>query len=276
MSRRPQTRLAALALLPLLSSAALAEAPRTVTAHGHAEASAPNDSAEVVVGVRATGEDAPRTANRVDAAAQVVVEAMARAGVARGDVATVGYELAPQSPLAPDQARPQGPLGHPFEARVWFAATVADGHRAGAVLAAAIGAGATDVGGIRMVPRRDPARDVRLRAEAVRDAHEVAVAMAEAAGSRLGPVRSIAPSGGGVVRPAPPAPRPAPSARAVAPPPVLGEATTVSADVDVTWDVAPEGVTIDCRGDCSSNLPLFFPSDAPRPPATTTAPVPAR
>ncbi len=195
----------------------------SVSASGHAGIHVGYDTATLSLGVTTHAPTAPAASDQVDAAGHAILDALARVGVPAGQVETVDDEVGPM-PAEPGRPRPPG-----YQARIGYAVHVDDVTRVGAVLAAAVAAGANDVGGIAFGARSDRQREERLLAEAVTDARARADAMAKAAGMRLGNAISIQSTGGRLLA------APMLAAGSARSSPVPSGGTDDAVDVETTW-----------------------------------------
>jgi uncharacterized protein len=136
---------------------------------------------------RAAAEQNARTMDRV-------IRALATAGVARADIRTGAYTLFPQyaQPDRPPIPRPEAGAEEPrivgYRVRNALNIRTRDLERVGALIDAALGAGANRFDGLRFTLQDDEAaRDQALRAAAAR-ARRTAETMAVALGVELGPI----------------------------------------------------------------------------------------
>lgn len=139
----------------------------TITVSATGEASAPPDRALVRVAVTATGDDAGTVREDIAADADALREALADAGVAEGAYETTEYRIA--EPRRPPERR-DGPAPA-YRGVHGFEVTLSDPDRTGAVVDAAVDAGA-EIDGVEFT-LSDAARN-ELRGEAIE------VAMADA------------------------------------------------------------------------------------------------
>lgn len=174
----------ALAAPAWATSSAVRAAARTVTVIGSGTATAVPDATGWTFGVTARGETARAAQSTAAAAAAKLIAAVEAAGVADRDVQTQGIALGPRR--SNDGTRIVG-----WEASNTVSVTVRDVSRSGAVVDAAVGAGATDVSGPAFTVAGQAAleRDALTRAFAA--ARAKAQALARQAGARLGRPTSI-------------------------------------------------------------------------------------
>ncbi len=226
-ARRPL--LAACAAMALTVGPAMAQETATVTAHGAARDRIENTVADVRLGVEAQAPAAPDVQKALTSGLTPLLAYLRDAKLAR--LRTSGLMIQPTPQPVPGQP----PQSAGFTGRASISFEVEAG-RLGAVLDGALGQGANMVDGLALRPREsemDAARN-RLAAEATRTALAQAKAVAEAAGLRLGPVKSIA------IEPGQGVPRPM-MARAASAGPMPTEAgdSEVSASVTITAALAP-------------------------------------
>jgi uncharacterized protein len=173
-----------LALL-LLVPAANAQAPaRTISVTGEGSVTAANDTARLGLGVVARGATRPAALRRSSARLRRVLAALRDLGVADPDLRTRAVSVAPRRDRR--GRRLQG-----FLARGGVTAIVRDVTRTGAIVDAAVSAGAASVDGPRFFI--DDPRAVLRRAlvAAFGDARDKAAALAAEAGLTLGRAVSI-------------------------------------------------------------------------------------
>jgi len=160
---------------------------RTVTVTGEGTATTVPDHASFQFGVDARAETAKDALGRMSEEAAAVIAALKSAGVPSADLQTTGVSLSPQSSR-------DGTTIIGYSASNSVSATVSLA-KAGAVVDAAVNAGADSVSG--------PGLDTSERAELYRDALKQALAnakakadaLAAAAGVQLGAVQTVAEQG---------------------------------------------------------------------------------
>ncbi|MFW6080174.1 MAG: SIMPL domain-containing protein [Gemmatimonadota bacterium] len=182
-----------LLLLPLPSSADAQQPPpdiRTVAVEATGAVEWEPDQAVVHAAVETFAETADAAARENARITRSVIDALRDAGVADDRIRTLGYGVQPQYDV---QRTPDGPdrriVG--YRAINTIEATIVDLERVGAVIDAAIDAGANRIAALRFeLSEPEQARREALR-RAVATAHADASAIAEAAGLRLGPVMRV-------------------------------------------------------------------------------------
>jgi uncharacterized protein len=171
--------------LLLLVPAANAQAPaRTISVTGEGSLTAANDTARLGLGVVARGATRPAALRSSSARLRRVLAALGELGVADRDLRTRGVSVAPRRDR-------RGRRLPGYIARGGVTAIVRDVTRTGAVIDAAVSAGAASVGGPRFFI--DDPRAVLRRAlvAAFGDARSKATALAAEAGLTLGPAISV-------------------------------------------------------------------------------------
>lgn len=175
--------LCALLLLPA-GAGAQEPAQRTIAVAGEASLTARNDAARVGFAVRARARSRPEAVDRSSARLRRTLGALRAAGIVDADLRTGAVSV---SRRRNRRGRPVGP----YEARQSVRAVVRDASRAGAVVGAAVRAGATPVEGPSFFLADPKALFRRALAAAFRDARANAARLAGEAGLRLGPAISI-------------------------------------------------------------------------------------
>ena len=181
---------AVLALLLLAPAAPAQEtepAPRTISVSGEAVSTAANDTAAFRFGVVAARSTPNAALLAVSRSMRRVLEAVQAQGVEARDIQT--RDVSVRRVLS--RPRRGGPRLVSYRARNSISVIVRDVSRSGAVVDAAVGAGATDVDGPRLSFSGTPRLYREALAAAFRDAREKAEALAAEAGMRLGRPLSI-------------------------------------------------------------------------------------
>jgi uncharacterized protein len=176
---------AALLAVLLLVPAAGAQAPvRTISVTGEGSTRAANDTARVGFGVEARGATRPVALRRSSARLREVLAAIRRLGVADADLRTRAVTVARRRDR-------RGRKLPGYIARGGVTATVRDVSQTGAVVDAAVDAGAASVAGPRFFIDDPNAALHRALVAAFRDARTKAAALAAEAGLTLGQAISI-------------------------------------------------------------------------------------
>ena len=167
---------------------------RTVTVTAVATVEREPERARLLLAVESTGTTAEQASQANAAKMDALVAALRRLGISGPLVRTVSYQLTPQYARDP-RAQPVEQQGPPrivgYRALNMVQVTIENVARVGAIIDAAIQAGANRVAGLDF-ELKDP-QSARLEALrlAVAKARGEAEAMAQAAGQRLGPPLNI-------------------------------------------------------------------------------------
>ena len=173
----------------------------TVLVTGRGEVSAKPDRAVVRLGAMAQDEKAAAAQQRVNQLLQQILEKIKGAGVPEERIQTVGLTL---NPVYEQQAQRPGHLMPPiigYQAANTVQVQLDDLTQIGAVIDAALAAGANHLEGVSFELKDDAARRRDALRKAVADAKEKARAIAEAAGHNLGDIVEITEGGLDIVRP---------------------------------------------------------------------------
>jgi uncharacterized protein len=184
MSRVVAAAAAVLAVLVLVPAASAQAPVRTISVTGEGSTRAANDTARVGFGVEARGATRPVALRRSSARLGAVLAALRRLGVADPDLRTRGVRVVRRRDR-------RGRKLPGYIARGGVTATVRDASRAGAVVDAAVDAGAASVDGPRFFIDDPNAALHRALVAAFRDARTKATALAAEAGLTLGQTISI-------------------------------------------------------------------------------------
>ena len=202
----------------------------SITVVGSGTASARPDTAEVSTGVVTQAPTAAQALAANNAAMDKVLKAVAALGIADKDVQTTNVSVTPLRRQGRQEAQPPEITGYEVSNQVRV--KVRDLRGLGRLLDTLVAQGANSLGGISFsVDDPAPVMD-QARTKAMADARRKAEVYAQAAGLRLGAVRSIRESTGGVPRFGGEMPRMAMSAVPVAP----GE-QEFQASITVTYEL---------------------------------------
>ena len=174
------------------SSTAIAAGPRSITAIGAGAALSTPNRAAFSFGVTTQGRSAASALNGNNGEMRKVIDALKRAGVAARDIQTSSVSLSPRY-----SANGEDIAG--FTASNTVNATIRNVSRAGAVIDAAVGAGANQVYGPSFTRSDEALLYRRALAAAVANARSKAQTLARAGKVRLGRVLSIIESSTGPV-----------------------------------------------------------------------------
>jgi uncharacterized protein YggE len=206
--------------------------PQGITVAGSGIITVTPDEATLSVGVQTQAATASRAQQDASAAMNKVVAAVKAAGVADADLATQWISLQPQYDNGPTGNAPSKLSG--YEASQSLQVTVRQLDQTGAIIDAAVGAGANQVGSVSFSLADPSAANAKARAAAMTDAQQRARTLAQAASVTLGAPISISEVS---------APSPIPFAAA---PPVAGSqistpvqagTTQIEVDVQVTFAI---------------------------------------
>jgi uncharacterized protein len=193
---------------------------RTITASGHATVTIVPDRASFDFSVESRAPTAAAALARAGDAAAAVVQAVKTAGVPAGDVQTSQVSLTPQT-------TDHGNTIIAYTASETISATTTIA-KSGALVDAAVGAGADAVYGPNLTRSDSDAFYREALKKAVADAENRAAALASGAGIGLGAVQTI-------VEGSTPTPLPYESAKADASLPIEPGTQTIDASVTVTY-----------------------------------------
>ena len=174
--------------MPRRSLATAPGAPPSITASAVGDTRIVPDRAMVSVAVESQGETAAK-AGADNAARQArVIDAVKAAGVAAAQIRTSGYNVFPEYA----QSSGKGPRISGYRAHNTVQVEVRDIDAVGKIIDAALGAGATNIGGVSLfASNTDAARKEALQ-KAVAKARVEAETVATAAGGSLGPLLELA------------------------------------------------------------------------------------
>jgi uncharacterized protein YggE len=213
-----------------------AAAPRSLTVSGHGEASAVPDAVHLTFAVESTATTATAAASDNATRAHRLLDAIKPLLTPSERLTTLGYRLQPlyESPQ-PGHSRSGEHSLVGYRAHNEIAVELHDLTRLGAVIDAAIAAGADRVADVRF-DLRDRGATVRgALADAGRDAREQAAAIATALGLTLGGIRSVSTTPDVVHFPRQEF---AMARLAAAETPMVPGDLTVSASVQIVYDIA--------------------------------------
>ncbi len=162
--------------------------PRTISVSGNGTISIEPDIAYINIGVQTEGENAEEAVASNNEQTQQLFEALTSAGIAENDIKTSNFSIYPRQEYD-IQGQPTGAVTYVVDNSVLV--TVRDLTTIGAVLDAAVQAGANSIYGIQFdVEDREAAQQQAMTA-AVENARERAEVLASAADVTLGEVISI-------------------------------------------------------------------------------------
>lgn len=213
--------------------------PATLSVSGTGEVFVAPDMATLLIGVESRADSASAAVADNNQAAQRIIATLKEAGIEAKDIQTANFSVSPVYDETSYQRR-EGPRIIGYQATNQVVARIHDLDGLGEVLDATVGSGANRIDGLNFgVDDDEEVRD-EARKRAIEDARRKADTLAEAAGVKLGAIRSI--SEGGFSGPIPMydmrASAAAPEAMAV---PIERGQTMLSAQVQVVWEIQPDG-----------------------------------
>ena len=204
--------------------------PRTLTLSATATVTAQPDMAVITVGVKTQDASAAKALSANNAQMSQIYQTLARYGIDKKDIRTVNLNLFRQ-----EERDNKGNVVRRYYVAVnTVQVTVRDLSKVGEVLDAVVQNGANSIQGIRfdLSNRHELLKQAQLAA--VEQARERAKAIAEAAGTELGDVRSISFQ---TVAPVPRVMLSAATAKSAGSVPVSGGEMTISATVNIAFDL---------------------------------------
>lgn len=177
----------ALALVALPLQAQQGPPAAQVVASGQAEVSVPPDQATLLLAVETTAPTAAEAGTANASRVQTVREALLRLGLPAAALSTTGYTVGPNTVVEQARVRQEGySVSNAVQVRT------AELSRIGAIVDAALAAGANRIQSVQFTSSRSPAARSEALARAVAQARVEARAMAEAAGGSLGELLELA------------------------------------------------------------------------------------
>lgn len=194
---RRKTLAAAIAILALAataSSPSLADNRSALTVTGQGEAHAAPDMATITVGAVSEADTASEALTQNSSLVSAAIDALKEAGVEPRDIQTTGFSVSPRYVNTREANTTPKIDGYRVNNSVVVRVRKLD--TLGSLLDTLVKAGANDIGGISFgISEADKFQDT-ARIAAIADARHKAELYAEAAGVRLGQIRSIDESGG--------------------------------------------------------------------------------
>jgi len=207
------------------ASPATAATSRTITVNGTGIVTTVPDEAQFTFGVSTTAPSAKAALGANAARMNQLIAALKSAGIAPADIQTAEISLSPNT-------NDNGSKVLSFTASNSVTVKTKQISKAGPIVDAAVGAGANLVSGPSLGPSGQSALQRRALQKAVADARGRALAIAQAAHVRLGPVMTVSEGSSSPVQFAP-----APKAAASAATPVEPGSVQVEEDVTVTFAI---------------------------------------
>jgi uncharacterized protein YggE len=213
-----------------------------LTVSGSGQARVAPDEATVRLGVLAQAPTAREAQDKVNRAANAVLDAIRKLGVMPERIQTSGLSLGPQYA----QGRPdsqEGPRITGYQASNTVTILLDDLAKVGPVIDAGLGAGANNLDGVEFGLRNDGAARAEALTGAVRSARTKADALARALKVRLVEILEVAEGNVSISPPPMPFRGRAMAMDAMAATPVSAGEVGVEASVTIRWRIAP------CPGD---------------------------
>ena len=170
------------------SAAAGAPGAGTLTVSGQSTLSVPPSEAQITVGIQFNAATASGAMAKDGRAMNAIIAALEKAGVARRDLQTENDNL------NPNESNPTGneaPRIVSYTVSDQLQVTTTDLPQVGALIDAAVGAGANEVNGVNFTVANPSALLARADDSALAQAHAQAAALAQAAGESLGALVSL-------------------------------------------------------------------------------------
>jgi len=161
--------------------------PRTISVNGNAQVILAPDIAYISIGVHSEAQTATQAVASNNTQTQAVIDAIKGQGVDAKDIQTTNFSVYQQEKFDPSGKS----LGTYFMADNTVYVTMHDITKIGAILDAAISAGANNIYGITFDVQNKDAALATGRDQAMADAQAQAEQLAKAAGATLGEVQSI-------------------------------------------------------------------------------------
>jgi uncharacterized protein YggE len=205
-----------------------------ITVQGTGKITLTPDLGKINVGVTFQGATAAKAQGGASAAMARIIAAVKAKGIADADLASQWVSLQPQYDYSNSGTTPPRVIG--FQANQSLSVKVHKIETSGDVIDAAVGAGATDVGGISFSVSDPAAATAQARTAAITDAKARAKSLADAAGVSLGAAISITEVSSPSVVPYPYLDKAAVGAPSN-PTPIQVGTTEVEVDVQVTFAI---------------------------------------
>jgi uncharacterized protein YggE len=205
-----------------------------ITVQGTGKVTLSPDLATIAIGVQAQGASAAKAQSSASAAMAKIIAAVKSKGIADADIATQWVSLDPQYDYNAGSTPPHL-IG--YAANQSLSVKVRKIENTGEVIDAAVGAGATQIGGISFSVTDPAGASAQARSAAIADALARAKSLAGAAGVTLGAAISISEVSAPVTTPYPYALGGAAVGAPSVPTPVQPGTTEVEVDVQVTFAI---------------------------------------
>jgi uncharacterized protein YggE len=172
------------------------EIPRTITVVGEGTVKIKPDIAQANIGVTIKGATVKTASDQAREAMVAVLRALQEQGIPGQDIQTTGFSIwAEEQPFGPERSSSQGEVVYRVSNQVM--ATIRDLNKVGAVLDAAIEAGANNIHGVSFRIDDPDSPESEAREQAVADALAKAQDLAELHNAGLGDLISVSEVVGG-------------------------------------------------------------------------------
>lgn len=232
--------LAALAVVAFVVPASAQDSPPTLSASGQGVENAAPDMAVVTLGVLTRAPTAREALDANSTDMDEVIQTVRGQAIADKDISTTGFSISPvysQPPQPRSGDQPSEPRIVAYQVSNQVRIVVRDIDKTGAVVDSAVTAGANQAGSINFDIEDRQALADKAMAAAIADARRKAELMAEATGVRLVRVLSVNANEGGGGPTLRLEARDAAAAPAV---PVMGGELSISANAQISWEIAPQ------------------------------------
>lgn len=162
--------------------------PRTLSINGNGVVSIAPDMATINIGVQTESDNADEAVASNNQQSQALLDTLMDAGVAEDDIQTANFSINPRQEYD-DRGQPTGIVSYVVNNTV--SVTVRDLDAIGAILDAAVQAGANNIYGIRFDVEDREAAQQQAMTVAMENARERADVLAAAAGVELGDILSL-------------------------------------------------------------------------------------
>lgn len=161
---------------------------RTLSVNGTGKVYLVPDIAYISIGVHTEGKNASEAVATNNEQSEKVKNSLKAAGIDVKDIQTTNFSIYPQ-PKYDSSGQPTGEIIYVVDNTVYV--TVRDISKVGAILDAAVKAGANNIYGIQFDVADKSEALSEARDQAVKDAQKTAQELAQAAGVNLGPIQTI-------------------------------------------------------------------------------------
>jgi uncharacterized protein len=199
-SKTSSLLLSALMSVPLLAQSTPPQSPPLIEVNGSGESKVAPDRALILIGVQSRARTAALAGQENARLATAILDAIRGAGIARDQISTLNYNVAPSYRYFPDGRKPEL-TG--YDASNTVRVEIRSLDLVGKVIDASLAAGATNINGVTFYASQLDAVKRDALGRATIDARLNAEAIAKAAGGSLGPLLSVSSQMTDVQRPMP-------------------------------------------------------------------------